>query len=511
MTNIATVSKSNRPVYVLLGILLLAVIAFPLLCAWKGYSPNRDIHLGTAIEYSKHSIAIGSTQIVGFNATGTPTIQEFPIWQMLAAVALKTMGPWLGWANVVSILIFITSLYPLYMLGRAIMGHRGGLWTLVFFLSQPLVFLYFGMASTDGTAITAMIWFLYLGYKLVSAPSFRISLWLAALFAGIATALLKLPFFMASGVALFAYHLVTNRRSFKHLMSLGSVGFFTGLVFLTWTKYTDHLQAGALFPLVDLRISDPAMFYWYFGDLKYRLTPAVWIKGGWRVLNCLFGSFVLLGLGTLGVFKSRPLQLPLCLLAGSAITTLVFSHLILHHSHYYLMLTPAVAMLCANAFLWLKDSFPMRFRREQGLVAVVGILLFLSLIQGLIGMKISVAFDPYNKRISSVVANHTLPADKLLIQGGGWGGEILTLSDRTGLSIWGTKFLEDPATLKKLKDLGYNKLVMISESPLMHAVQVTNPGAANRKREFYENQRTAIVENWPMVYKTEDVIVQEIP
>lgn len=511
MKNIATDPTTNRPVCVLLGILLLAAIAFPLICAWKGFPLNRDIHLGTAIEYSKHSIAIEDTQIVGFNANGTPTIQEFPIWQMLAAVAFKTMGPWLGWASVVSILIFITSLYPLYMLGKSFMGHRGGLWTLVFFLTQPLAFQYFGTASTDGASLTAMIWFLYLGYKLVSASSFRLSLWLSALLAGVATALLKLPFFMAAGIALFAYHQLTNAKSVKHLMALGSVGFSTGLVFFAWTKYTDHLQAGALFPFVDLRISDPAMIFWFFGDLKYRLTPAVWIKGGWRALNCLFGSFVLLGLGTLGIFKSRPLQLPLCLIGGSAITTLVFTHLILHHSHYYLMLTPAVAMLCANAFLWLKDSFPMSFRKEQGLVAVVGILLALSLIQGLIGMKIALAFDPYNTRIASVVAKQTLPSDKLLIQGGGWGGEILTLSERTGLSIWGTQFLEDPATLKKLKDLGYNKLVMISESPVLHAIQVSNPGDSNRKRESYEKQRTALVEHWPVVYKTEDIIIQEVP
>jgi hypothetical protein len=175
------------------------------------------------------------------------------------------------------------------------------------------------------------------------------------------------------------------------------------------------------------------------------------------------------------------------------------------------MLCPAVAMLCANAFLWLKDSFPISLRREQGLVAIVGILLGLSLVQGLMGMKISQTFDPYSKKISPLVEKYTLPTDRLLIQGGGWGGDILTRSNRTGLSIWGTKFIEDPANLKKLKDLGYNKLVMISESPLLHAIQATNPGQSNRKRESYENQRTAIVENWPVLYQTEDIIIQEIP
>jgi hypothetical protein len=511
MKNIATAPRSDRSVYVLLGILIMICIAFPLLCAWKGFPLYRDIHLGTAVEYSKHSIDLRNTQIVGFNATGTPTIQEFPIWQMLAAVALKTLGPWWGWANMVSILISLTSLYPLYMLGRAFMGHRGGLWTLVFYLTQPLVFRYFGLASTDGTSSTAMIWFLYLGYRLLSSPTINTPLWAGAVIAGTATALLKLPFFMATGIALFGYHILTNAKSVKHLAALASVGFLAGLVFLIWTKYTDKLQAGAVFPFVDLRLSNAEMFFWYFGDLKYRLTPGVWIKGGWRVLNCLFGSFVLLGLGTLGIFKSRPLYLPLCLIGGSVITTLVFTHIILHHSHYYLMLSPAVAMLCANSFLWLKDSFPISHRREQCLVAIVGILLGLSLIQGFIGMKSSQIFDPYSKKISPLVEKFTLPTDKLLIQGGGWGGDILTRSNRTGLSIWGTKFIEEPGNLKTLKDLGYNKLVMISESPLLHAIQVTNPRNSGRERELYKKNRTAIVEPWPTIYQTEDIIIQDIP
>jgi hypothetical protein len=356
-----------------------------------------------------------------------------------------------------------------------------------------------------------MIWFLYLGYRLLSAPSFHTLLWAGAVIAGTATALLKLPFFMASGIALCGYHLLTNAKSFKHLVSLASVGFLAGLVFLFWTKYTDKLQAGALYPFVDLRLSNAEMFYWYFGDLKYRLTPSVWLKGGWRVLNCLFGSFVLLGLGTLGIFKSRSLYLPLCLIGGSAITTLVFTHIILHHSHYYLMLAPAVAMLCANAFLWIKNYFRPDGFRELLVVASVGILLGLSLIQGLIGMKIGVYLDPYNKKTASIVAAQTHPSDKLLIQGGSWGGDILTRSNRSGLSIWGTKFLEDPVNLTKLKELGYNKLVMISESPMLHAVQAVNPGQSDRKRDSYENKRTPIVENWPILYRTEDIIIQSIP
>ena len=502
---------NDRPVWLLAGVFLIASIAFPLLCAWKGYGPYRDIHLGTAMEYARTSISLENTRIVGFNATGTPTIQEFPLWQMLAGTTFKVMGTWRGWANVVSILLFVTALYPLYMLGKIHMGRRGGLWTVVFFLTQPLVFLYIGVAGADGAALAAIIWFAFFGVKLLAAPSFAPWIWIGAVIAGTLAALLKLPFFMATGMGLFLFHLHSNARSVRNWVSLGSVGLLAGCVFLGWTKYTDHLQAGAVFPYVDLRLSNPEMVWWFFGDWKYRLSPGNWIKGGWRILNCLFGSFVLAGLVAFGIWKSRPLWLPLCLLGGCVTTTLVFSHLVLQHSHYYLMFSPAVALLGANAFLWLLDFFTLSWRMERAVVGIVGVLLGLSLIQGLVGMKISQTFDPYDRKVVSIVEKYTTPQDKLLIQGGGWGGDILTRTNRTGLSIWGTKFLEDPANLRVVKDLGYTKLVMISESPLLHAIQVTNPGDAERVRKMYQENRTPIVENWPVLYKTEDTVIQEIP
>ena len=502
---------NEKPTWLVIGVFLTACIAFPLICAWQGYPLYRDIHLGTAVEYARTSISFENTRIVGFNATGTPTIQEFPFWQMLAAMAFKVMGPWWGWANLVSILIFVTSLYPLYMLGKAFMGHRGGLWTLVFYLTQPLVFRYFGMASTDGMSISAMVWFLFLGFKLLTAPAFRILLWTSALIAGIATALLKLPFFMAAGIALFLYHLISNARSVGNWVSLGSIGILSSIVFMVWTNYTGKLQAEAVFPLVDLRFSNPEMKWWYFGDWNYRLSPGNWIKGGWRILNCLFGSFVLVGLGVLGIWKSRPLWLPLCMLLGCAMTTLLFSQLVLHHSHYYLMLSPAVALLCANALTWIANKLLPNGRRDWMFAATVAILLGLSLIQGLLGMKISAGFDPYSQYVARIVEKYTTPQDKLLIQGGGWGGDILIRTQRPGLSIWNTGLLEDEVTLQRLKSLGYNKLVMISESPLLHAIQVTNPGDGNRMRHSYEAMRTAVVANWPILYQNEDVLIQGIP
>ncbi len=321
----------------------------------------------------------------------------------------------MGEPNVVSCLISASSLIPLYGIGKRLMGVRGGQWTLGFYLSQPLVFRYFGLASTDGTSITAAIWFWYLGLRLLSAPAFSLPLWIGALVAGGLAALLKLPFFMATGMGLFFFHLISNARSTRNWVSLSSIGLLAGIVFLGWTKTTDHLQEGALFPFVDLRISDPAMQFWYFGDWNYRLSPANWIKGGWRFLNVLFGSFVLIGFCILGVWKSRPLWLPLAHILGCVLTTMIFSHLILHHSHYYFMFAPAVALLSANAWLWPRDSFPTSPRNQLIVTGVAGLLFAMSLVQGLMGMKISAGFDPYYKAVASQVERHTTATDKLLI------------------------------------------------------------------------------------------------
>jgi hypothetical protein len=59
--------------------------------------------------------------------------------------------------------------------------------------------------------------------------------------------------------------------------------------------------------------------------------------------------------------------------------------------------------------------------------------------------------------------------------------------------------------------LGYNKLAIASESQLLHAAQVTNPGSANRKRITW--QQTLIPEtakSWPTVYESENLLIKQI-
>jgi hypothetical protein len=284
-------------------------------------------------------------------------------------------------------------------------------------------------------------------------------------------------------------------------------------LFLVWTHYTDALQADAVFPYVDLRLkgttNGTSMMFWYFGDWHYRLSAGNWIRGGWRIMTCLPGGFALAGLVALALANKKGNLLARCLLAGAALTTMVFSQLVLHHWHYYLMFAPAVAMLCAEGWSVLEAKiFPQGPKFAASFF--VSVLIGLSLLQGLMGMR-ELTYDPYPAQMADIIRQHTTAADKLVITGGGWGGEELMRSDRQGLSAWDAHIFDRPEDLAKLKSLGYNKLVMISESPFHNAIQVVNPGQAGTPREFYSGQLTPQVENWPTILQTPDILIKDIP
>jgi hypothetical protein len=503
-----TTTKSNADLKAIFGALIALVIAFHVGSALRGHGQFRDQHLGTALHYAQTKIDLADTVIVGFNATGTPTILELPVWQMAAGLAFKLLGPWWGWANVVALALFLPCLFPLFQIARMFLDERRAWWVLIFFLAEPLVFLYAGRADATGFGLATSVWFLYAGAKLVREPGLK---WLAPACAlGALAAASKLPFFMATGLALFFLTLWQSGFNLKRLGFLTAAGGVAGAVFLLWTHYTDALQANAVFLFVDLRVAKgTTMMFWYFGDWHYRLSAGNWIKGGWRSLTALLGSFVLVGLVALALVNKKGNPAARCLLGGAVVTTLVFTHLVLHHWHYYLMFAPAVAMLCAEGISVLEARI---FPQGPGLAMsfFVAVLIGLSLLQGLMGMR-ALTYDPYPAQMADIIRQHTSPTDKLVICGGGWGGEELFRSNRQGLSVWDAHIFDQPENLAKLKSLGYSKLVMVSQSPFSIAIQIVNPGQAGTPREVYRDHLASVVDKWPTILQTDDILIKDIP
>ena len=508
-TDLPKTISNSAPIALFIA-MSLGIVAFHLIYAGTGFSLYRDHHLGTALAYAREGIDLFRPIIVGFNANNTPSPQEFPLWQAAASIPLRLLGEWFGWANITSLILFSTALYPIFKLGEALGDLNTGWWTLAVLLTQPLIWVLAGQAGTDGLSFAAAVWFFYCGYRAMSGGQ----LWWTAATAttGALAATQKLPFMMAAGIGLGLLLLLRHRRKMSAWIAMSVSGIFAAAVFVLWSRHTDACLALAEFPFVELRVShNPDMAFWYFGDWPYRLNPANWIRGGWRATNALFGSFILLATPLL-VFGLRCARIePVVLLLGAVTVTLVFSQLVLQHQHYFLMYSLPLALLLAPSAAAAWNTLSQVWRLPQQLLIVLLVVAMLSsTLQGLFGME-ALFRDPYHQSAAARLEKLTSPEDRILVVQGGWGGNYLFLSGREGLSIWNTEFLEDEVNLQRLRSLGFNKLVLFRESPLLTALQQNNPGNEDYQRKSYDDALTDSARHWATLYEDEDMAIKELP
>jgi len=65
--------------------------------------------------------------------------------------------------------------------------------------------------------------------------------------------------------------------------------------------------------------------------------------------------------------------------------------------------------------------------------------------------------------------------------------------------------------VEKLKSLGFNKLVMINESPLLTALKKVDPANTKIERETYQLAITETPKTWPTIFQNDDVIIKSVP
>lgn len=485
--------------------LLAALWLYALGWAWIGHPIYRDQHMGAAIEYAAHEIDLLRPVIVGFNANGTATPQELPIWQAAAAIGLRAFGGWWGGATIVSLILITLFLPCFYFIAKWETNSTFGWLALAMLLAQPIVFQLAGGAQTDGLSLALFIGFVWAAERLRRQPD-KFS-WAACAAMASLLAVTKFPFLLTGSFASLLM-LLWNRESLKKWILLAAAGAVAAIVFIPWTMWCDVEIGRALFKYRPMTISENPE--WFFGSLAYRLEPANYIKAGWRALGCLWGSFVLAGLTLYGVWL-RPRSLGMALLIGALATTLIFTKLILIHRHYYLMFAPAIALLNTYALGDLLRRFgSLTTARNLILSASLTALLFLSVIQGLENIEALTA-DSFMQNIGNVVRENTIPSEKLLIINGGWGGDLLIHAGRKGLSVDDTKLAENPQTRQQLRDLGYTKVVIVSQSPLLWALQAVNPGTSIPEKVHWSSFVSANAKSWPTVFQSDDVLIKKIP
>jgi hypothetical protein len=507
---------SNSPTAALSGNRSIAAVALAMLAllwlyalgwALLGYPIYRDQHMGAALEYASNGIDLLRPVIVGFNANGTGTPQELPLWQATASLGLSFFGGWWGGATLASLLLFTIFLPSFYQTAKWETDASFAWFAVALLLAQPIVFHLAGGAQTEGFSLALLLGFVWSAEWLRREPGPRS--WLACALLASLLAVTKFPYLMTGGFAA-ALMLLWQRASLKSWLLLAGAAVAAAAVFLPWNAWCNAEIGRALFKYRPLTISENPE--WFFGSLAYRLDPANYVKAGWRALSCLWGSFVLIGLTLYGLWL-RPKSLGAALLIGALATTLIFTKLVLIHRHYYIMFSPAIALLNAYALseLWqhLRDHSTTRSVLASGAVLLI---VSLSLLQGLMQIEaLNLTADPYMRKLAEKVAAHTAPDDKLVVINGGWGGDLLILSERRGLSADTPEIVHVRQQGHDLQSLGYSKVVIASESPLLHAAQVSNPGSAERERILWESFATDEMEFWEDVYRSEDVVIKQLP
>jgi len=479
---------------------ILAVWIYSLVWAKEGYPVYRDQHLGAALHYAAHGVDLLRPVIPGFNATNTGTPQELPLWQTIAGISIRAFGGAWAAATVVSLVAFFSFLPFFWWLVKHDSGHLSAWLALIFLLSQPLVFHLAGGAQTDGLSLALFIFFIWSSENLRREGGEK-NFVICALAASL-LALTKLPFLLAGGVAAALRLVFSHNRSLSSWLTLGLAGLIALLCFWAWNHWCEQEIGRALFRYRPLTFSE--IPEWFLGSWEFRLDPSSYAKAGWRALACLWGSSALVGLTFYGLWKN-PRSLGACLLYGAIGTTLIFTKLVFVHRHYYLMFAPAVALLNATALSFL---FP---HPKKVISFCLAPLLFLSLAQGLVNMEVVATGDPYPKRMGALIAAQTLPYEKVLVIGGGWGGNILLHAGRDGLSVDDSSLAENIETRRWLRQLGYTKFIWISESPLVHALQISNPGEATKPRARFPVQPSANTRSWPTIYQSDEIVIKELP
>lgn len=520
-------NEVSRPRLILLVALLFGlIIVLHMAAALAGTPFLRSMHLGTALEYAHGRIDLLRPIIVGYDATDTPIAQELPVWQAAAAIAFKVTGStWYGWANVVSLLLFSTALWPFFQLARQYAGERAAWWSLAFFLAQPIIIINAGSAATDGFCLVVTIWFLFFADKMIRSG--KAVWWIPTAFFAALSAVSKLPFFMAVGLCSIFLLLINGVRTWRPWFLLASAGFVAAVAFGIWTRYANSLSAQAVYPMMELRFAySPFMRFWFLGNLHYRLSPGPWIRGGWRFLHGTLGSLPLVALLALALFRPGNRMAKLWLLA-TFLTTLVFTTVVLEHWHYYLMCCPAVALLCGATLVRWEGFWAQEMPAAWLRFVLAALVLILSGIEGVIAMKPAPDLDHYSERMSNIIREHTQPGDKLVLYDLGlhlWGDEKLMRSGRKGLCVQYLdpmpsdpnvkclrELLNNETDLNRLKSLGYNKLVLVSESPVEFAAQAIDPGSHHQNRSCYPATLGPKVDAWPVVYQSEDILIKQIP
>lgn len=286
---------------------------------------------------------------------------EFPIYQYLVAAVTALTGYGLDQSGrLVSLLSFISLLYPLYVLTAPLFTDRSRAYIALLLLCISPQYLYWSRTfMIESTALALALWYLYGIKKQLDAPANPLLL-AFTLVVGVIAAITKVTTFFAFYLIAALVLLLTLGRQYRQ-QGRAAIGkqlplliVALGLPLLSiffWTHYTDQLKE--LNPL-GAKLTSSALKTWNFGTWQQKLSVALWKRTLYRSLTDLAGNVWLFVASSalLPFCRRRTIGLVLLLALLFLLPMAVFFNLYMVHGYYVyangILLLVAVALIIGD-------------------------------------------------------------------------------------------------------------------------------------------------------------------
>ena len=311
---------------------------------------------------------ISSVQTGIFNPNGYRMV-EFPFYNAINAVLavnFKSISPEV-WGRLLTIGFALTTSFFLYLIGKKLMGKRGGILSALFYLFIPYNIYFTRVILPDPMGVmfgVISIW----AFMMFTEKDNNLFLLLSGIFFG--CAMLIKPYL---GFYLFPIaYLAVKRFGLKEILKNKKIwlqvfvfSFLALVPFALWRGWESKFPEGIPF------------YTWAFNGNLIRFKPSWWYwLFGERLGHLILGSLGLIPF-IFGVLNTKVKNfLVHVFLAGALFYVIIVADANVMHDYYQILVIPAIALALASGtiYLWTQTNFNKILARSI-LIVSIGVML----------------------------------------------------------------------------------------------------------------------------------------
>ena len=122
-------------------------------------------------------------------------------------------------------------------------------------------------------------------------------------------------------------------------------------------------------------------------------------------------------------------------------------------------------------------------------------------------------FDTFQQDVADAIRLHTTTNDKLVVWGLNWGDPFLRSGRQGftgGLQLDSSAWINDPANLTRLRQMGYTKVVLVNSSPYVVALTALSHNENVHWVDLQEHLPT-VARDWPVLFDSKQLLIVQIP